>query len=195
MRIVGGLHKGRNIISPPGLATRPTSDRARESIYNILYHANWLEHDILTDAAVMDVFAGTGALGLEALSRGASHAVFIEQDRAALTACRANVAAMSFAAQAIVLAQSALKPSSRPAAVAPRTLVFLDPPYIKKAGDAGLGAQAVAALEKSGWIAEDAVLVMEMAKKLPEAVPAGYTVMDTRDYGVARVVFLKKNGV
>ena len=88
MRIVGGQYRGKNLLSPVGEETRPTSDRAREAIFNILHHAKWRKRDLLENAAVMDVFAGTGALGLEALSQGAAECVFVEQSPAAAQTCR-----------------------------------------------------------------------------------------------------------
>lgn len=189
MRIVGGTFRGRNIISPEGLTTRPTSDRARQAIFNILHHASWRDGDVLTDAAVLDLFAGTGAMGLEALSQGAQHAVFIEQDAKALKACRDNIAAFGVTGSTKIINGNALAPLSRPADLAPRSLVFLDPPYAKDFGTASL----VAAAQKN-WLAPQAVIVMEMAKKQPEIVPPGFTLHDTRDYGVARVMFMTYTG-
>jgi 16S rRNA (guanine966-N2)-methyltransferase len=187
MRIVGGTYRGKILASPEGMSTRPTSDRARESIFNILRHAKWLESPALEDALVLDVFAGTGALGLEALSQGANHAVFIEKDRAALKACEKNITALKQAECAILMPGDALRPSPRPGGIAPRTLVFLDPPYGK-----GWGSAALTALTAQGWLADGALCVMEMAKKQPEDVPPGFILHDERAYGVALVRFLQK---
>jgi len=93
MRIIAGRWRGRALVSPPGLATRPTSDRARQAIFDQLWHAPWAGRDMLEGATVLDAFAGTGAMGLEALSRGAARGFFMEQDRAALAALRANITA------------------------------------------------------------------------------------------------------
>ncbi len=185
MRIVGGTHKGRKLVSPAGLATRPTSDRARESIFNVLQHAGWLEKRGVDDADVLDVFAGTGAMGLEALSRGARHAVFIEQSRPALSACDKNITAMKEESRTKIIAVDALRTPARPAYLAPRTLVFLDPPYNKN-----LGEKTLMHLLKKNWLAEEVIVVMEMAKKQPEEIPAGFKLHDERNYGVALVRFL-----
>lgn len=186
MRIVGGTHRGRILASPEGLETRPTSDRVRESVFNVLRHAKWLETRLLDGALALDVFAGTGALGLEALSQGAAEAVFIENAPAAAAACRKNIAALKEESRATLVAADALKPPPRPAGTAPRTLVFLDPPYGK-----GWGAAALAALAAGGWLAPGAVAVMEMAKKKPEDLSPGFDLLDERRYGVALVRFLR----
>jgi 16S rRNA (guanine966-N2)-methyltransferase len=178
MRIVGGEHRGRALAAPEGLCTRPTSDRVRESVFNVLQHAKWLDAALPEDAHVLDVFAGTGALGLEALSRGASGVVFMENDRAALGALRKNIETLGVTAK--VLACDALAPPEG----TPCGLVFLDPPYGK-----GLSMRALVALADKGWLAPDAVCVMEMSKKAPEDFPAGFTLKDERRYGVALVRF------
>jgi 16S rRNA (guanine966-N2)-methyltransferase len=187
MRITGGIHRGRSLTPPQGSSTRPTSDRARESIFNILRHGGW-HQGVLEDATVLDVFAGTGALGLEALSQGAHHAVFIERDRAAAALCQDNIGKLGETARSLVLKCDAAAPTPRPPHIEPRSLVFLDPPYGK-----GLGGAALKALADKGWLQEGAVCVMEMAKKEPEPVPAGFTLMDERTYGIAMVVFLVRN--
>lgn len=186
MRIVGGAFRGKTLISPKGLTTRPTSDRAREAVFNILNHAKWRKRPLFEDSAVLDAFAGTGALGLEALSRGAAHAVFIERERAALRSCRDNIEALGVAPRSFVLRGDAAAPPPRPAQVARRDLVFLDPPYGKD-----LGAKALAALAARDWLEAGAVCVMEMAKKQQEATPAGFVMHDERAYGVALVRFLE----
>lgn len=190
MRIVGGALRGRKLLSPSGNATRPTSDRARESIFNILAHAKWLEDEILEDQPVMDVFAGTGALGLEALSRGAKHCIFIESERTAAKNCSDNIESLGIDdAQARVLTADALKPPALPPGVDPRKLVFLDPPYGK-----GMGAAALSALAAKGWFAKGAVCVLEMEKKKPEAAPEGFALLDERAYGIALVRFFRWQG-
>lgn len=188
MRIVGGALRGRKLLSPEGTATRPTSDRARESVFNILLHAKWLEYDILQDADVLDVFAGTGALGLEALSRGGRHCVFIENDRKAAKTCQANIDALGMDDRAKLLAFDALKPPSRPEYTNPRTLVFLDPPYGKD-----MGCAALEALSKKGWLKKGAVCVLEMDRKRTEQNPAGFALADERAYGIALVRFFVWN--
>ncbi|MGE5515553.1 MAG: 16S rRNA (guanine(966)-N(2))-methyltransferase RsmD [Bacteroidota bacterium] len=179
MRIVGGSHKGRRLTTPDGRDTRPTSDRARESLFNILAHSPLVALD---GARVVDAFAGSGALGLEALSRGAAHAVFIERDNAALAAIRTNVAALRLDEQATILRADATKP---PPPVQPCTLALVDAPY-----DKGLSAPCLAALAAKGWLAPGALAVVEVAARETLAPPAGFTIEDERTYGAARVVFL-----
>src|SRR6202161_84052 len=125
MRIVGGAWRGRTLVAPPGQGTRPTADRVRQALFDMLMHAEWGGRALLEGAAVLDVFAGTGALGLEALSRGAASACFIESDPAALRALRANVAAGKAEDRVEVLAADALRVAKGRAA----SVVFLDPPY------------------------------------------------------------------
>jgi len=185
MRIVGGVLRGRKLLSPDGNATRPTSDRARESVFNILLHAKWLETGLLEDADVLDVFAGTGALGLESLSRGARHCVFIENDRKAAKTCQANIDAFDMDERTKLLTFDALKPPFRPEHTNPRTLVFLDPPYGKN-----MGCAALEALAKKGWMKKGAVCVLEMDKKRTEPNPEGFALADERAYGIALVRFL-----
>jgi 16S rRNA (guanine966-N2)-methyltransferase len=187
MRIVGGSHRGRILESPEGMGTRPTSDRARESVFNVLRHAKWLPGDVLDGAMVADIFAGTGALGLEALSQGAAHAVFIEQDRKASAVCRKNITNLKEEGQSLLLAADALAPPPRPADLAPRTLVFLDPPYGKD-----MGAQALEALVRRDWLAPQAVCVLEMSKKQQEKMPDGFKLEDERAYGIALIRFMTR---
>ena len=182
MRIVAGLHRGRRLLAPQGQATRPTSDRLRQALFDMLWHAPWSPFAEGRAAAgelrVLDAFAGTGALGLEALSRGAAHASFIERDRAALAALRANIAACREEARALVIAGDATRP---PRATAPCALVFLDPPYGK-----GLVPLAAAALAEAGWIAPGAILCAEMGREeaAPD-IPGFEPVAEPRSHGAA----------
>lgn len=180
MRIIAGLWKGKRLVAPAGEAVRPTSDRARQSLFDMLWHAPWAGRDRVEGAVVLDAFAGTGALGLEALSRGAASASFIEKDRGALAALRANIA--NCKAEAHVIASDATKP---PRALKPATLIFLDPPY-----GAGLLAPALEALEAAGWIAPGAILCTELAQRdpLPET---RFTPLDDRSHGKARLLILQ----
>ncbi|CTQ32475.1 16S rRNA (guanine(966)-N(2))-methyltransferase RsmD [Jannaschia rubra] len=171
MRIVGGLWRGRRL-TPVGQGDaaahlRPTADRVRESIFNLLLNGG--HADRLDGTRVLDVFAGTGALGLEALSRGAATATFIEQGRRAQAILRANIALLD--APARVLPRDARKPGPG----TPHDLLFLDPPYGK-----GLGEAAVAALLSAGWIAPGALVVWEEAT--PPAL-GPLTPVDQRRYG------------
>lgn len=187
MRIVSGIHRGRPIHSPKSRETRPTSDRTRESIFNILRHGSW-HHGVLEEATVLDAFAGTGALGLEALSQGAKHAVFIERDHTAAALCQNNVDSLEETTRATVLTFDALDPLPRPLYLEPRSLVFLDPPYGKY-----MGAEALKGLIDQGWLKPGAICVLEMSKKTPEIIPAGFTIADERIYGIAKVQFLVWN--
>ena len=199
MRITGGNHRGRVLASPEGLQTRPTSDRARQAVFNILGHAGWATGasrpdkysgalapgGLLSDGFILDLFAGTGALGLEALSRGAANAVFVEKDPNAARTCQKNIDMLKIGAQSVLLKNDATAMTPRPASLQPRTLVFLDPPYGKN-----LGAAALKSAATRDWLADGAVCVFEMSKKEPEETPEGFTVMDERVYGVAMVRFL-----
>ncbi|PWS39073.1 16S rRNA (guanine(966)-N(2))-methyltransferase RsmD [Falsiroseomonas bella] len=182
MRIVAGRHRGRSLVAPQGDATRPTSDRVRQALFDMLWHAPWSGRERVEGARVLDAFAGTGALGLEALSRGAARAVFIEQDRAALAALRTNIAALREADTTRVIPGDATKP---PRADAPCSLILLDPPYGKD-----LVPRAVAALGAAGWIAPDALLVAEVAKGEALEVP-GFEPVAERAHGAARLVFFR----
>ena len=183
MRIIAGRHRGRVLAAPEGRAVRPTSDRAREALFDILAHGRFSEGPAFDEARVLDAFAGTGALGLEALSRGAAFATFIEKDRAALKALRANIAALGEEQTTAILPGDALRP---PKAAAPVTLAFLDPPY----GE-GLAAPALTALAAAGWLAEGALCVVEVGAKETLAAPEGFEVLEERKYGAAKVVFLR----
>jgi 16S rRNA (guanine966-N2)-methyltransferase len=176
VRIVAGAWRGRALAAPPGDATRPTADRVRQALFDRLMHAPWAGRAAIGDARVLDVFAGTGALGLEALSRGAAHATFIENGRAALGVLRANVAACRAETRCTVLAADARRPPTGPAC----GLLFLDPPYGQD-----LVAPVLIALRAAGWIAPDALIVAEIGRNdaLPRPDP-----VDDRVQGAARVV-------
>lgn len=180
MRIVAGAWRGRALVAPHGAATRPTADRVRQALFDMLLHAPWGGRALVEGARVLDAFAGTGALGLEALSRGAGHAAFIERDQAALRAIRANITACRAEDRSRVIACDALKP---PRADAPCRLVFLDPPY-----GAGLVAPALAALRGAGWVAEGALLVIEVER---DETVEGIAPVAERAHGAARVVFAR----
>jgi 16S rRNA (guanine966-N2)-methyltransferase len=185
MRIVAGRHRGRRLLAPPGEKVRPTSDRAREALFNILLHGQLAAEGIpFTGAAVLDAFAGTGALGLEALSRGAAEAAFIEQDPEALATLRRNIAALGEDGRAQIVSGDATRPPRAPSAY---TLVFLDPPY-----RSGLAAAALTALDATGWLAPDALAVVELAAREHLGPPAGFSLLDERVYGAARLLFLRR---
>jgi 16S rRNA (guanine966-N2)-methyltransferase len=176
VRIVAGVWRGRRLIAPAGDATRPTADRVRQALFDMLLHAPWGGTHVVAGARVLDVFAGTGAFGLEALSRGAAHATFIEQNRAALAALRANVAALRAEARCEVLAADALAVPRGAAAM----LAFFDPPYHSR-----LLAPAIAALQRAGRLGGGALLIAESARDEPSPVTSA--VLATRIYGAARL--------
>ncbi len=181
MRIVGGKHKGRLLAAPPGRDTRPTSDRAREAVFNVLEHG--VPGPGLRDAHVIDVFSGTGALGLEALSRGARHATFVENNRAALKILTANIETLGEQAHTTVLPVKAA--SLPPPGNGPADYAFLDAPY-----DRGLSVPALEALRDTGWLAPGAVVLVEIAAREALPLPDGFQLEKEKSYGAARVVFL-----
>ena len=188
MRIIGGKYRGHALTAPKGKTLRPTSDRAREAIFNILDHS--VEGAGPDGAAVLDVFAGTGALGLEALSRGADRAAFIDSGRAALDCARKNARALGCEDAAVFLGLDAARlPPPPPDSGAPATLAFLDPPY-----GSGLAEAALHCLAAKGWIAPGTVLVVEIGARDSLDLPEGFQVTDERNYGAARVLYLKYVG-
>ena len=176
MRIVAGAWRGRALIAPAGQATRPTADRVRQALFDMLLHAPWGGRATVEGARVLDAFAGTGAFGLEALSRGAAHATFMEHDRAALAALRANIAACRAEGRATVLAVDVLAaPVGKPCG-----LVFLDPPY-----GHNLVPRALERLREVGWIGPQALVVVETGRD--EALPEIGTKLAERTHGAARL--------
>jgi 16S rRNA (guanine966-N2)-methyltransferase len=185
MRIVAGRFRGKPLRTPEGLSTRPTSDRARQAVFNILEHAPWSKG--LSGARVIDLFSGSGALGLEALSRGSAFCLFVETDEAARGVIRENVEALGLFGATRVHRRDATDLGPRPASAGPAfDLAFLDPPYRK-----GLGETALAGLAAGGWVAPGALAVFERASDEPDPAIVGWAQIDARDYGAARVVFLR----
>ena len=185
MRIVSGEFRGKAIVTPPGERTRPTSDRARQAVFNILEHAAWSPG--VRDLRVIDLFAGSGALGFEALSRGAAFCLFVETDELARGAIRQNVDAMGLFGRTRVHRRDATDLGVRPGADGPAfDLAFLDPPYGK-----GLGETALAKLAAGGWLADGAVVMFERGSNEPDFDAPGFEKLDARDYGAARVHFLR----
>lgn len=182
MRIVAGALRGRRLRVPPGLALRPTGDRAREALFSILAHGE----PPLAGAAFLDVFAGTGAVAIEALSRGAAKAVLVENDPRALATLRANLEALGVTESATVLRADATRLGRAREAF---TIAFLDPPY-----HSGLAMDALAVLLRGGWLAPDARLVVETASDEKLAPPTPLEIDDTRRYGAARFHFLRLSG-
>ncbi|MHC2465376.1 16S rRNA (guanine(966)-N(2))-methyltransferase RsmD [Bradyrhizobium embrapense] len=183
MRVVGGRLKGRNLASPSGREIRPTADRLRESVFNILVHA--YDNPIL-DARVLDLFAGTGALGIEAASRGAKFTLFVDNGAEARALLRNNVEALGLGGTTKVYRRDAtdLGPAHP---VEPFSLVFLDPPYGK-----GLADKALASLRDGGWLARGALLVVEEAKAAAFAAPRGFEELERRAYDDTEFVFLRE---
>jgi 16S rRNA (guanine966-N2)-methyltransferase len=181
MRIVGGRLRGRALAAPKSQEIRPTADRLRESLFNILIHAYG---DPVAGARVLDLFAGTGALGLEALSRGAAFALFVDDGAQARALLRQNVEALGLAAMTRIFRRdAAMLGAAHP--VAPFSLVFLDPPYGK-----GLAEKALASARDGGWLTEDALIVVEEAAEMFKA-PAGYEEIERRAYDDTEFVFLR----
>lgn len=184
MRIVGGRFKGRTLRGPaPGSrAVRPTTDRLREAVFNVLAHAY---DDALEGARVLDLFAGTGALGIEALSRGARFALFVDEGAEARACLRANVEALGLGGTTRIARRDATK-LGPVGATAPFNLVFADPPYGR-----GLGEQALASALSGGWLAPHALVVWEETADAEPTAPDGFETLETRDYGDTRVAILK----
>lgn len=181
MRIVGGRHKGRRLVAPDGLAVRPTADRTREALFNILESGRL--GPALRGARVLDAFAGTGALGLEALSRGAESVVFIETLPAAIAALRRNIESLSEGRRSQVLRADVLRP---PRAEAAAAIVLMDPPYGQ-----GLAAPAAEALAGAGWIGPETLVVVELMARESLEPPPGFELAEERRYGKARLAFLR----
>jgi 16S rRNA (guanine966-N2)-methyltransferase len=183
MRIIGGQWRGLHLADvgagDPKAHLRPTSDRVREAIFNLLI--NGRHGDLVTGRVVLDLFAGTGALGLESVSRGAVAATLVENGKAGQGLIAQNIAKMRVQAQVILLPRDATK---LPPAPAPFSLIFLDPPYGKALGEAALHSA-----KAQGWIAPDAVVVWE--EGTPPAPPTGFAVMDQRRYGDTWVTLLE----
>jgi 16S rRNA (guanine966-N2)-methyltransferase len=185
VRVIAGAWRGRRLSAPAGETTRPTSDRARQTVFDVLWHAPWAGRRVVESACVLDAFAGSGAMGIEALSRGAAEAVFLETDTAALAAIRANLRACRAEGWGHVLRADATAP---PPAPAPCGLVFLDPPYGQD-----LVPRALAALDGAGWIAPGALLVAETGAEESLAAP-GFVVLDRRRIGLAAIHMLRAAG-
>ncbi len=182
MRVVGGRLRGRNIAGPSTQAIRPTADRLRESLFNILMHAY---ENPLDGARVLDLFAGTGALGIEAISRGAAFTLFVDNGAEARALLRNNVEALGLGGVTRVFRRDAtnLGPCYP---VEPFSLVFLDPPYSQ-----GLGEKALASLIEGKWLTPGALVIAEEATSAKLAAPAGYEELGRRAYDDTEFVFLR----
>lgn len=184
MRIVAGKHKGRALATPPGDDTRPTLGRARQSLFDILEHGKFSDtgESLLPGAKVLEAFAGSGAFGFEALSRGAAFVTLMDNNRAAQAAQRKNATVLDETKAVRILGADALKPPLGEA----QNLVFLDPPYRE-----GLGMPALSALRAAGWIGPETLCILEVSAKEDVVVPDGFAVLDERQYGPAKFIFLR----
>lgn len=180
MRIVGGDLRGRPLATPRSDSIRPTSDRTREAVFNIISHG-WPQ--LLDGARVLDLFAGTGALGLEALSRGAAHALFIEESAEGRGLIRDNVEAFGLQGRTRIFRRDATKLGEK-GTIAPFNLVFADPPYGK-----GLAEQALEAALAGGWLVQDALVIVEEKAATPFLPPQGLRIFERRDWGDSCVSF------
>ena len=178
MRIIAGQWRGRTLAAPAGSRTRPTSDRAREGLFSMLTS----RLGSFEGLAVADLFAGSGALGLEALSRGAAHCIFIDNDREAIAALKRNVAALDAEARTEIRQQPA---ESAPPPDRPFDLVFLDPPY-----GLGLAEQALTHVANAQWLAPGALVSVETGERLA-AIPETLEVETERRFGKARLHLLR----
>lgn len=180
MRIIAGQHRGLTLATigdgDQAAHLRPTSDRVRESLFNVL-----MGYGMPHGARVLDMFAGSGALGLEALSRGATHVTFVENGRVGQKLIQDNVAKMKRKADVTLLKTDATRLSAAPG---PVSLVFLDPPY-----GMGLGAPAIVSAQAAGWLAPKALIVWE--ENTPQPPPPGFALLDQRRYGSTHITILE----
>jgi len=184
MRVVGGSLRGRALAGPKSAAIRPTADRLRESLFNILVHAYG---DPISGARVLDIFAGTGALGIEALSRGAGFALFIDQNAEARALLRENVTALGLGGKSRIFRRDATKLGSvHP--LEPFSLAFLDPPYGQ-----GLAEAALAAARAGRWLVPGALVVVEEATVVQFAAPEGFHERERRSYDDTELIFLQSD--
>jgi len=184
MRIVAGKFRGKTLHSPDTDEIRPTSDRVRESLFNILAnHFGPAFHGV----RVLDLFAGTGALGLEALSRGAEHATLVDTGVEARALMRENIQELGVAGQARMLRRDATD-LGQVQRIPPCNLVFVDPPYGK-----GLGEKSIKVAIEGGWVADDALIILEESKSAEIEIPAGLSEQSRRTYGDTQILFLERS--
>lgn len=186
-RIAGGRHRGRPLVVPEGREVRPTASRAREALFNILLHAGWGDGGTspLPGARVLDAFAGAGVLGLEALSRGAAHASFMDKAPEAVRIVGDNARTLKETENVKVMRADATQPPTAPPSAA-CDLAFLDPPYYSD-----VGGKALAALARAGWLAPGAICSLEVAYNQDVDAPEGFASLDERRYGKAKLLFFR----
>jgi 16S rRNA (guanine966-N2)-methyltransferase len=182
MRIVGGEFGGRGLAAPRSQAIRPTSDRLRQTLFDILAHGY---DDAVDGVRVLDLFAGTGALGLEALSRGAAHALFVEEGVEARGLIRRNIEALSLTGRTRIFRRDATRLGTA-GTIPAFDVVFADPPYGR-----GLGEKALAAALAGGWLRPGALAVLEEAAKTEITPPAGFDHLETRASGDSQLIFFR----
>ncbi len=187
MRITGGRFRGRALVAPPDARVRPTADKVRQAVFNILAHNDFGVDFALDGLHAVDLFAGTGALGLEALSHGASYCLFVDDSAESRALIRRNVEALALTGETKIWRRDAtdLGPMAAGAG-GPFGLAFLDPPYGK-----GLIAPALASLRAGGWLAAGAIAVVETAEAEENQAGDGFALLDSRAYGDTRVTILK----
>ena len=182
MRIVGGKHKGKALSAPKGKTTRPTSDRARESVFNVLAHG--IDGIEITNARIADVFAGTGALGLEALSRGGIFCIFIESEKNTIATLRQNIAALGEEASTSIISSLAEKAPVPPGGAV--DIAFLDAPY----GN-GLTTPALERLVANGWFRPGSIAIIEVGKDEKLELPTAFNIIKEKISGAAKHVFAR----
>lgn len=181
MRIIAGKWRGKKLISPDTEATRPTSDRARESLFNLLDNHLRRKEKLWSEVVFADVFAGTGAVGVEALSRGAATSYFFEIDKMALKALRQNIKEVEDQTQIFGDARTP------PLAIREMDIIFMDAPY-----GMGLWDQALVMLDRQGWIGYETFMIIEVDKGENEHLPNGFEVIEKRAYGRNTFLFVQK---
>ena len=182
MRVTGGTLSGRVLKGPSSQNVRPTSDRLRAAIFNVLAHAY---DDAANGARVIDLFAGTGALGIEAISRGADFALFVDDSAEGRALVRENIEALGLGGVTKLFRRDATKLGPMPPQE-PFTLAFLDPPY-----GHGLGDKALVSLRDGGWLAPQALVIVEESAAAEIDVPAGFEPIERRDYGDTHVLIFR----
>jgi 16S rRNA (guanine966-N2)-methyltransferase len=188
MRITAGTFGGRTLVAPQDVRVRPTADKVRQAIFNILNHNDFGTGFTTEGARVADLFAGTGAMGIECLSRGAAFCLFVDDSADSRALIRQNVEALALTGVTKIWRRDATSLGAMaPGAGGPFQLVFLDPPYRKD-----LIAPALASLRDGDWLVPNAILVAEAAEDEQIPVPEGFTSLDERIYGETRVWFLKR---
>lgn len=185
LKIIAGKHRGKNIQTKKNSAIRPTGARTRGAIFNILMHGQFggQEHSPLIDKSVIDLFCGTGALGLEALSRGAKHVTFIDESGDSIALANSNIAHMKETENAQCIRSDS---TSLPKARRQCSLAFLDPPY-----NSGLATKSLKSLAAQGWLEDGAVAVVEVSSRETLTAPEHYIVFDERQYGNTKIVMLR----